>query len=260
MKYEKILLGLAGTIALAGCGNDSEEMQQTGEETVEINVGAAADLYHAFTVIGEDFEEETGINVTFSFGSTGQMTQQIEQGASYDLFAAAHESYIDRLIEAEAVEEDTKRQYALGQIGIMHDGTIYETLEPDDLTSDEIERIAIANPEHAPYGKAAQQALESWGIWDEVEDKLVYGENIRQTLQYTESGDVDAGIVALALSIESDLSYEPIDTEDYEPIIQALAVPSRSEHPEEAGQFVDYLFSNEGQETMKEYGFVLPEE
>lgn len=260
MKFPVIFTAAAGLLILAGCSSEAEEPDQNEEESVEINVAAAADLYHAFTEIGEDFEEETDIIVTFSFGSTGLMTQQIEQGASYDLFAAAHESYIDRLIDAEAVEADSKRQYALGQIGIMHDGSIQESLEPADLTSDEIERIAIANPEHAPYGQAAKEALESWGIWDEVQGKLVYGENIRQTLQYTESGDVDAGIIALALSKQSDLLYEPIDTADYEPITQALAVPSRSPHPEEARQFVDYLFSEEGRETMNEYGFELPEE
>ncbi|CAM3869702.1 molybdate ABC transporter substrate-binding protein [Alkalicoccus chagannorensis] len=265
MKQRQPWLGMAFLVAV-GCSNEAAETEET-EETASseeaeqtINVGAAADLYHAFTVLGEEVEEETGIGVTFSFGSTGQMTHQIEQGASYDVFAAAHESYIDRLIDADAVDEASKQRYAVGQIGIMHDGNTAEALSVEDLTGEDIERIAIANPEHAPYGEAAQQALETWGIWDEVEDKLVYGENIRQTLQYTESGNVDAGIVALALSIESDLLYDPIDPGDHEPIVQALAVPSRSEQPEAAAVFIEYLFSDEGQDIMNDYGFRLPEE
>lgn len=123
-----------------------------------------------------------------------------------------------------------------------------------------MQRIAIANPDHAPYGKAAQEALQTWGMWDELEDKFVYANNIREAMQFVETGNVDVGMTALSLSMQSDLAFTQIDTADYEPLLQALAVPARSEHPEEAELFIEYLFSEEGQEVMEAHGFVLPEE
>ncbi len=227
----------------------------------ELHVAAASDLYDAFTEMGEKFKGATGIEVTFSFGSTGQMTQQIEQGASsYDVFAAAHESYIDRLIKNDVMNKETKKRYATGRIGLMYDRDTYEALTPEDLLEDKVQRIAIANPDHAPYGKAAKQALETWGIWEEVEEKLVFGENIQQTLQYVESENVDVGFIALSLSKQSSLAFKPIKAEDHEPILQALGIPDRSNQKAEAKQFIDYIYSDEGQAVMNEYGFSLPEE
>ncbi|MFB4163675.1 molybdate ABC transporter substrate-binding protein [Alteribacillus sp. JSM 102045] len=253
---------LLGTISfLSACSSFPAQQNDESSSAEELHVAAASDLYHAFTELGKGFEEETGIEVTFSFGSTGQITQQIEQGASsYDVFAAAHESYIDRLIKSGVMDKDTKERYALGRIGLMYDSGTYETVTPKDLTEKNIERIAIANPDHAPYGKAAKEALKTWGIWDEVEEKLVIGENIRQTLQYVESGNVEVGIVAVALSKQSSLSFEPIHSEDHEPLLQALGVPNRSGQKEEAKWFIDYMFSDEGQAIMNNYGFSLPEE
>lgn len=247
------LCAAAAVIVLTACSSEEEE-------PVELHVAAAADLYHAFTALGEEFEAVHDTELTFSFGSTGQMTQQIEEGADFDVFAAAHESYIDRLLASEDVLPDSKALYALGRIGFLYDPEEYEEMTPELLASEEVQQIAIANPGHAPYGQAALEALESWGMWDELEDKLVYGNNIRETLQYTESGNVDVGIVALALAMQSDFEFMLIDEEEHEALLQALAVPTRSGHPEEAQEFIDFLFSEEGQEVMEEYGFVLPKE
>ncbi|SDN58460.1 molybdate ABC transporter substrate-binding protein [Alkalicoccus daliensis] len=245
------LFGVPGLL-LTGCGN--------AEEAVELHIAAASDLYHAFSELGENFEAEYNIEIVFSFGSTGQLTQQIEQGADFDIFAAAHESYIDRLIESEDVLEDSRQLYAEGSLGFLYDEEMYDSFSPKDLLSEDVQQIAIANPGHAPYGKAAQEALETWDMWGEIEEKLVYANNIREALQFVETGNVDVGIVATALSMQSELSYTPIDSSAHEPLLQALAVPVRSEHPEEAALFIEYLFSEEGQDVMEAYGFVLPEE
>ncbi|SDI23584.1 molybdate transport system substrate-binding protein [Alteribacillus persepolensis] len=229
--------------------------------TEALHVAAASDLYDAFSEMGDAFEEDYGIEVVFSFGSTGQLTQQIEQGAAvYDVFAAAHVSYIDRLVEKGAVKKDTKQVLGTGKIGIVYEDSTYPELHRDVLTSDEIQSIAIANPDHAPYGQAAKQTLETWGIWDEIAEKLVYGENIRQALQYAESKNVDAAIVAAALSKQSSLLFTPISTSDHEPIVHALAVPEKSGHKENAQKFVDYVLSKQGQQILESYGFDSPAE
>jgi molybdate transport system substrate-binding protein len=250
----KILLLAGSVLLLTACTSSAPP------EEPALHVAAASDLYHAFSEIGEQFEAETGIEVVFSFGSTGQFTQQIREGASYDLFAAAHDSYIDQLSEEQLVDESTRQLYGFGRIGFMYESETLGPMIPEVLLSDEVEQIAIANPSHAPYGMAARQALETWDIWEEVEEKLVYGDNIRQTVQYAESGNADVAIAALSLSYESDLSFDLIEETSHEPLAQALAIPKASEHPEEAAQLIEYIFSESGRTIMESYGFTLPEE
>jgi molybdate transport system substrate-binding protein len=164
----------------------------------EITVAAASDLTPAFEELGREFEKVSKIKVVFVFGSTGLLTRQIANGAPFDLFAAANVSYIDQLDMNGLIIPDTKMIYARGRITLW---TVEESpirLQGiADLVRPEVQRIAIANPDHAPYGLAARQALESAGIWDRVRSKLVYAENIRQTLQYAETGNVEVAIVSL---------------------------------------------------------------
>jgi molybdate transport system substrate-binding protein len=254
VQFMKRLLPAGSILFLTACSSD------TSSEDPVIHVAAASGLYHAFSEIGEQFEAETGTEVVFSFGSTGQFTQHIREGASYDLFAAAQESYIDQLNEEDLIDESTRRLYAYGRIGFMYEGDIPDGMTPDDLLSDEVEQIAIANPSHAPYGMAARQALETWGIWEEVEDKLVFGDNIRQTVQYVEAGNADTAISALALSYETNLSFDLIDETLHEPLAQSLAVPTASEHPEEAALLIEFIFSEAGRTIMESYGFTPPDE
>lgn len=254
-----IVIVFASLLLLPGCQNDSST-NETTQTTPILYIAAASDLYDAFTEIGQSFEQESGIQITFTFGSTGQITQQIEQGGPYDLFAAAHESYIDRLIERGHMDQQTKRIYAWGRIGFMFDpANLSSPLGYQDLLRTDIQSIAIANPDHAPYGKAAQQAMQTWGIWEDVRDKLIYADNIRHALQLVESGNVDTGMIAYALSMNSDLTYEQISPDVYEPIIQALGIPNQSPHKQAAWQFIEYLFSDSGQEIMTSYGFDIPQ-
>jgi len=220
-------------------------------------VAAASDLYHAFAEMGEAFTDETGTGVEFTFGSTGLLTQQIQEGAPFDLFAAAHESYIDRLVDADAVLSDSKEPYALGRLVVL--GDVEGDVEGGQLLLDpEIKTITIANPEHAPYGKAAKETLESWGIWDEVEPKLVYAENIRQAYQYIESGNADVGIVALALVNETDIPSHLINEETHQPITQTLGIPTQSANEEASRAFAEFILSQQGKEILQAYGFDQP--
>jgi len=130
----------------------------------------------------------------------------------------------------------------------------------EDLARDDVKRIAIANPEHAPYGIAAREAMQAAGVWERMQPKLVYGENITQTLQYAESGNVDAAIVALSLSIPSDGRWTLVPAELHKPLNQALAVIKSTKNETEARQFAAFINGGDGRETMKKYGFVPPDE
>lgn len=240
---------------------------QTGSNDAQLDsdatltVSAASDLVHAFSEIGEQFEAETGIQVDFNFGSTGQLTQQIMAGAPADVFAAANVQYIDQLDEEGLILPDTQALYGQGRIVLwtLADAD-QEVTDIDQLTGDDIARIAIANPSHAPYGVAAREALESAGIWEAVQDKLVMGENISDTLRLAQTGNVDVAIVALSLALPSDGTWTMIDAEQHEPINQALAVIAGTDHEPEARAFAEFVNSDAGREVMQQYGFVLPGE
>lgn len=228
---------------------------------VTLTVSAAADLTPAFEELGRVFEKDTGIKVIFNFGSTGQLTQQIEQGAPVDLIAAANVSFVDELERKNLIVLGTKALYAQGRITLWtRNDSPFKLERIEDLAKPEIRRIAIANPEHAPYGEAARQALHSAGIWERVSSRLVFGENIRQTLQYAETGNVDAAIVALSLSINSNGRWILISEKLHQPLNQALAVIKSTKHETEARRLASFINSPQGRPIMGKYGFILPGE
>ena len=222
----------------------------------ELTVAAASDLTPAFEEIGRQFESTYKTKVVFVFGSTGLLTKQIENGAPMDLFAAANVSYIDQLDQKGLIVSGSKAIYARGRITLWTTSESTLRLESiADLARPEVMRIAIANPDHAPYGLAARQALESAGIWERVKPKLVYGDNIRQTLQYAETGNVDVAIVALSLSLQSHGRWSLIPEDLHQPLDQGLGIMKSSQHQDAARSFADFLRGPQGQAIMKKYGF-----
>jgi molybdate transport system substrate-binding protein len=227
----------------------------------EIVVAAAADLNFAFKDIAQLFEQQTDHRVVLVFGSTGHLTQQIENGAPFDLIASANEHYIVRLAEQGLVVEDTIQLYAQGFIVLAANrdsGVRANVLE--DLLSDQIQNIAIANPDHAPYGLAARQALESANLWEPLQHKLVLAENVRQALQYVQSGDAEAGLLALSIASVPEITWLMVDAELYEPLYQALAVTTSSKRPDIARQFAAFVVSETGRQILYSYGFRFPGE
>lgn len=229
----------------------------------ELTVAAAADLTPAFQELGALFTQQTGTPVVFNFGSTGQLAQQIEHGAPFDLFYAANKSFIEDLNAKGLVIPDTMAVYAQGRLTLWTRAD--STLKPqtiEDLAKPEYARIAIANPEHAPYGQAAKNALEQAGIWEIVEPRLVFGENIAQTLTLADTGNVDVAIVALSLSVQGDGVWTLIPAELHtdNPLIQMAAAIKGTPHEEAARQFITFVNSPEGHVVMKKYGFILPGE
>ncbi|RIK42482.1 MAG: molybdate ABC transporter substrate-binding protein [Chloroflexi bacterium] len=258
-----ILVGLAPVLSACG-GNDgatsSANPTANGIPPAgDLTVAAAADLQFAFVEIGAIFEENTGQKVIFSFGSTGNLATQIEEGAPFDVFAAANVSFVDGLVEKGRIIADSKELYAVGRIvvaGNKEAGVNPQTLE--DLLDPAIEKVAIANPDHAPYGLAAKEALISAGIWDEIQPKLVFGENIRQTLQFIQTGNAEAGIVALSIAEVPEITYTLIDDALHNPLLQAMGVVTGTPHEQAARAFVAYVISDEGQAILAKYGFQSP--
>jgi len=222
----------------------------------ELTVAAASDLMPAFEELGREFESTTKTKVVFVFGSTGMLTRQIENGAPVDLFAAANVSYIDQLDQKGLIISDTKAIYARGRITLWTpDESPIRLQSIADLARPEVMRVAIANPDHAPYGLAAKQALQSAGIWDRVQPKLVFGDTIRQTLQYAETGNVEVAIVALSLSVQSHGRWTLIPEELHQPIDQGLAVIKTTRNEQGARDFAAFISSPQGKAIMKKYGF-----
>lgn len=226
--------------------------------SAEILVSAASDLTGAFKEIGATYEKESGNKVTFNFGSTGILAQQIEGGAPIDLFAAANKRYVDDLERKGLTVPETKRVYAIGRIVLATPKGSVKLNSLQDLMRPEIKKIAIANPNHAPYGMAAKEAMEKTGIWEKVKDRVVYGENIRQAMQYLETGSVDAAILALSVSIGSDVSYTLIPQELYSPTEQTLTVVKGAKNDKKAREFADFITGPTGRAVMERYGFGLP--
>lgn len=244
-----LVLGLGLIIGPGGCGRSSQALV----------VSAAADLMPAFTEIGAEFEKRTGIKVTFNFGSTGQLAQQIERGAPVDLFAAANQSYIDELESKGLIIPETKYLYAVGRIAVWTKPDFSPVpAGVESLADPRFKRLAIANPDHAPYGASAREALQSSGLWEKVLPKIVYGENIRQTLQYAETGNADAAIVALSLCRRGEGRWVVIPQELHRPLNQTLAVIKGSPRVPEARKFAGFIAGDEGRVILGKYGFTLP--
>jgi molybdate transport system substrate-binding protein len=225
-----------------------------------LRVAAAADLAFAFEEIGKQLERDTGDRVVFSFGSTGLLARQVAEGAPFDVFAGADVSYVDSVIARGACRADSKALYARGRIVVFtRSGSTRAAKALTDLADPAFAKIAIANPEHAPYGRAAKQAMQRAGIWEAVAPRVVYGENVQQTLQYAQSGNAEAAIVALSLATVTPGDFVVVDAALHDPIDQALVVCGAG--PDRRGRaFVSYVNSDAGRKVMRRFGFLLPGE
>ena len=240
-------------LALGACG-------QSDAGTAPIRVAAASDLTHAFEELGRAFEQRTGDRVTFSFGSTGLLAQQIRQGAPFDVFAAADHSFVDRLVAEGVCDGGTVAPYARGRIVVWtRRGGVAPPAKLEDLRDARFTRVAIANPEHAPYGRAAEQALRSAGLWETMSTRLVLGENVRQAFQFAETGNVEAAVVALALVAQDRVNpWLLVEEAVHEPIDQALVVCVGGARRQGGEAFARFVGSVPGREVMRRHGLLLP--
>jgi molybdate transport system substrate-binding protein len=239
--------------AAAGCSSSAPDDR-------EIKVAAAADLARAFEEAARAFEAKSGKKVTLTFGSSGLLAKQIAEGAPFDLFAAANVSFADEAVKSGRCRAETKALYARGRIVIWTRRGSGKVGALAELRDGRFAKIAIANPEHAPYGRAAREALQKAGVWDDVKPRLVFGENVQQTLQYAQTGNADVAIVARSLAIGTDGEVTPIAESEHSPLDQALVVCGAGPRAAVAEGFAAFVGSPEGRAIMNKYGFVLPGE
>ena len=222
-------------------------------------VFAASDLQPAFTELGPIFEAATGQPVVFSYGSSGSLAAQIELGAPADLFLSADESYVRALAQRGILERASTRVYAEGRLvlaTLKGSGVTVRSL--GELLRPEVARVAIANPEHAPYGRAARQAMVSAGVWEAVAPRIVLGENIRQAAQYLLTGAVEAALIPPSLALDTALTAVPVDPALHQPILQAAGIVRGSGRQAAAQMFLDFVTSDAGWPVMERFGFVRP--
>jgi molybdate transport system substrate-binding protein len=231
----------------------------------QITVAAASDLTFAFQDVAARFQRDTGNSVKLSFGSSGNFFSQIQNGAPYDLFFSADISYPQKLEAAGLAEPDSLYRYATGKIvlWVPNDSHIDLSHGLGALLDPGVRKIAIANPQHAPYGRAAVAALQHEQIYEKLRDKLVMGENISQAAQFALSGDADAGILALSLTLAPPMADKgrslEISPSAYPLIDQACVILKSSQKKQVARQFLDYLKKPDIVALMHRYGFVPPE-
>lgn len=230
-------------------------------EAVELVVSAASDMSPVLAEIAPLFQTESGVILKTNLGSTGQLTEQIANGARVDVFLAASKSAIDQLAEKGLLVSGSEQLYARGRLVIWtRAGSTINPKSLQELTASEVKRISLANPDHAPYGKAAKEALQAAGLWDQLQTKLVPAENVRQAYQFAESGNVEVGLVALSLVAQEGGTYALVPENLHEPISQTLAIVASSTRQTEARKFVEFLTGGQGREIMKKYGFIIPGE
>jgi len=229
-----------------------------------ITIAAASDLNFAFREIATEYEKSSGNQVRLTLGSSGNFYAQIQNGAPFDLYFSADIVYPRKLEEAGLTVSGSLYQYAVGRIVLWASKgsplDISKGLEV--LGEPTIRKIAIANPKHAPYGRAAVAAMEYFKVYDQVKDRLILGENISQAAQFIESGACDIGIIALSLAIapamKSKGTYWEISAEAHPALEQGAVILKQSKSPEAARQFLEFIKGPNGQELMKRYGFVIP--
>jgi molybdate transport system substrate-binding protein len=230
----------------------------------EITVAAAADLQFAFQDVAARFERESGHSVKLIFGSSGSFFAQIQNGAPFDIFFSADIDYPRKLESAGLAEPGTLYSYAIGKIvlWVPKESALDLSRGLRVLLDPSIKKIAIANPQHAPYGRAAVAALAHEGIYDKVTDKFVFGENISQTASFVLSGGADVGIVALSLALAPSMKekgrYAEVPTDEYSPLEQAAVILKASQQKEIARQFLVFLKAPPIQELLRRYGFSVP--
>lgn len=245
-----IALLASGLLDFAAC----KLQQQT--QSNEIIVAAAANLTDTLHELSQQFTNETGIKVVLSFGSTADLAKQIENGAPFDVFAAADVVHVASLDEKGMLTPGTRTVYARGSLVVwIPSGSTIQLERIEDLAAKRVERIAIAKPDVAPYGAAAVDSLRSLNLWTQLEPRVVYGMNVSQVRQFVSSGNADAGFIPRSMIKPGDGTYLDVPEHLHKPIDQAIAVVRASARQEAARQFVTFVLGTEGQAILKKYGY-----
>ena len=229
----------------------------------EVRVAAAADLKFAMQYVATQYEKRSGTKLDITYGSSGNFFSQMQSGAPFDLFFSADIDYPRKLEAAGLAEPGTLYEYAVGRIAIWTPAGAkvdVTRLGWKTLLDPSVQKISIANPEHAPYGRAAVAAMEKAGIYEQIKSKLVYGENISQAAQFVQSGNAQAGIVAMSLAVSpgmKDGRRWEIPADMHPPIEQAAILLKDAKNKDAARAFLEFVKSETGRATLANYGFTF---
>ncbi|MDK2892658.1 molybdate ABC transporter substrate-binding protein [Methanohalophilus sp.] len=237
---------------------------QESDSKTEITVSAASSLTECFTEMEKEFEKANPeINVQLNLASSGSLRMQIEGLAPIDVFASASKKHMDLLEQQGLIDNDSRRDFAENSlVMIIPTSSENSIMSPEDLINEAIKKVAIGDPETAPVGRYAKEALEVANLWDNISDKIVYAESVKQVLVYVENGEVEAGFVYMTDAMSADMdkiqvvAEIPVST----PISYPIAVIASSTEKEAAGNFVDFVLSDEGKAILKKHGFIVVDE
>jgi molybdate transport system substrate-binding protein len=241
---------IASLIALGTTVACSKPQSGAGQP---LRVATAASLQPAMEELGAAYTQRTGRAVVIAPGASGNLVEQIRQGAPYDLFASADESWVDEAISDKVAVADSKTLFAYGRV------VAWSAREPltslAELTEPRFQKIAIAKPEAAPYGRAAKEALVSAGLWQQIESRVVYGANVHQALQFAETENADVVLTALSLVLDKPGRYLLVDEAAHGPLAQVAVACAGGDQPA-AKDFIAFLDSAEGHAILEKYGLV----
>jgi molybdate transport system substrate-binding protein len=265
MPARRLIVPFATAALLAGLSAGAALTEEPASDVPTI--AAAADLQFALTEIAESFRSETGREVKLTFGSSGNFFRQIEDGGPFQMFLSADEQFILQLAE-KGLAVDQGQLYAIGRIAIIvpHDSPLKADPQLADLKAGladgRVTKFAIANPDHAPYGERAEEALRHAGIWDALKDKRVLGENVSQAAQFATSGAAQGGIIAYSLALSPEVArlgdFALIPDDWHEPLRQRMALLKN--HGKTAERFFAFVQGPSARAIMRRYGFALPGE
>ncbi|MFZ0942603.1 MAG: molybdate ABC transporter substrate-binding protein [Syntrophobacteraceae bacterium] len=249
------LVSLLCSLMLSVCFVEAASAEQ------ELIVSAAASLTNAFGEIGKKFEiANPGTKVVFNFGASGALLQQIDKGAPVDVFASADQKTMDQAAEKGLIISGARKDFVSNELVLIipHGaGTPVKALQ--DLSAREIGKIAMGNPETVPAGRYAQEVLTNEGLWERLKPKLIFGESVRQVLDYVSRGEVDAGFVfATDAAVAKDHVIVALEAPKHKPITYPISVVGSTKNRDLAGRFVDFVLSGQGQEILFTYGFKKP--
>ena len=224
-----------------------------------LRIAAASDLQRVLPRLIERFQNQTPTTVTptLTFDASGQLAEQIKAGAPFDLFLSANVKFVTDLAAAGLVEPASVQPYARGSLVLcLHRAAGDQVRGLADLSRPEIKRIAIANPDYAPYGLAARQALERAGLWSSLESKIVRANSVRQAMIYVQNGDAEAALVSHALAVVPEVRVIEVDAALYDPLIQALGIVAATKQRDRARALAQFILGGEGQAILRESGFL----